>query len=175
MTQSQDSLHRRACFTQSREAAFATKGMRGLYKTQFDLWLFCCIVFILTGSFLVNWIVQHSNWPLTHFDPLLLQFLIRTYRYSGIEGRWNWGGWIVAVIRKIRSFFHFSNTKIFIDSAVLLGYLPVLGVLFTLAQNGGKDCQREALPPLCTCNSATQEKTFFVRINRTHSNHSVSF
>ena len=89
MTQSHDSLHRRACFTQSRVAGFATKGMRELYKTQFDLWLFCRIVFILTGSFLVSWIAQHSNsdWPLTHFDPLLLQFLIRIYWCSGIWGK----------------------------------------------------------------------------------------
>ena len=72
----------------------------------------------------------------------------------------------MAVIRKIRSFFHLSNTKIFIDRAILWEYLLFLGVLFTLAENGGKDCESKALSPLCTCNSATQEKTFFVRINR---------
>lgn len=70
------------------------------------------------------------------------------------------------VIRKIRSFFHLSSTKIYIGSEILLEYLPFLVTLFTLAWNRGKDCESKALLPLCTVNNAAQEKTFFVRINR---------
>ena len=79
-TQSQDSLHR-TCFTQSREAAFPTQGRQQLYRTQFDLWLFSCMLFILTGSFLVNWKAWHStsDWPLTLFGWLLLQFLVSAW------------------------------------------------------------------------------------------------
>lgn len=56
---------------------------------------------------------------------------------------------MVKVIRKIRSFFHLSITKIYIGDEILLEYLPFLVMLFILVWNRGKDCVSKALLPLC--------------------------
>lgn len=68
------------------------------------------------------------------------------------------------MIRKIRCFFHLNSTKIYIGSEILLEYLPFT-LFFIFVWNRGKDCESKTLLPLCTVNSAVQEKTLFVGIN----------
>lgn len=82
----------------------------------------------------------------------------------GTERRWNRGGWAVEVIREVRSFF--EQHKDLHRQWNFIGISAFLMMLFSLARNRGEDCERNALLPLCTVHSATQEKTFFVWINR---------